>query len=87
MSTPPAVAALTEPQQRCLDAIVAHIAANGYGPTVRELKATLGYGSNSSVIHHLRRLEAAGSIVRERNLSRTIRLTPHTPDCEVPQRD
>lgn len=56
-------------------AIIAYKVANdGASPTVRELARLTGAANQSSVVYHLRRLEAAGLIEREFALARVIRV-------------
>lgn len=58
---------LTARQAVALNAIVKHIADNGFAPTVRELGAALGLTSTQAVTEMLDRLEVAGWISRPRS--------------------
>lgn len=66
---------LTDRQQAALAAVAGSIAARGYPPTHRELGATLGLSSLSSVHAHLAALERKGFVAREVGSPRAIRLT------------
>ena len=55
---------LTKTQERVFDAIVEFIAKNGFPPTIREIKALMGYGSMNNVQRILRVLEERGYIKR-----------------------
>lgn len=65
---------LTEKEQRILDYIKETIEANGYAPTVRDIRSALDIKSTSTVFSYLERLENKGYIVRETGKSRTIRI-------------
>ncbi|MFB8000467.1 helix-turn-helix domain-containing protein [Streptomyces sp. NPDC056002] len=57
---------ITERQRSVLAAIRAHIADHGEAPTVREIAAAVSLASPSSALYHLRRLEEAGIVRRDR---------------------
>lgn len=80
--TGPAPAAHERPltliQQGVLDAITTSMEKRGYPPTLREIGATVGLASVSSVSHQLQVLEARGVLTRDPNSPRaiTIHSTP-----------
>ena len=75
---------LTEKEQRILDYIKGTIDANGYSPTVRDIRNALGIKSTSTVFSYLARLEDKGYIVRESGKSRTIRIDDQdTPPSQI----
>lgn len=57
---------------RLLDCIKQYTAANGYPPTVRELKDMLGVGSTSTIHAYLKELYAEGIISYEATKPRTL---------------
>ena len=57
-----------------LQAIGIYLSVHGYGPSVRDLARMTGITSTSLVAYHLKGLEAAGRITRERGVARSIRL-------------
>lgn len=57
-----------------LDFIATYIAANGYGPSLREIAAGVGLASVSSAEHHVAQLETAGLVTRAARVSRSIRI-------------
>lgn len=61
-------------EQRVLDYIVSSINANGYAPSVRDVKDALGFKSTSTVHMYLSRLEEFGLIRKEDGKSRAISL-------------
>ena len=61
-------------EQRVLDYIVSSINANGYAPSVRDIKNALGFKSTSTVHMYLNRLEEFGLIRKEDGKSRAITL-------------
>lgn len=61
-------------EQRVLDYVVESINANGYAPSVRDIKAALGLKSTSTVHMYLNRLEEYGLIRKEDGKSRAITL-------------
>jgi repressor LexA len=52
------------------------LAKHGYAPSVREIGRAVGLKSSSAAYYHLRALEAAGEVRRERFISRAITLCP-----------
>jgi SOS-response transcriptional repressor LexA len=72
--------ALTEMQQRTLNAVRAYIDANGISPTLKDLKAALGLSSLSPVQFHLKNLQAAGAIEQRRGVPRSIRVLWPRPE-------
>ncbi|MBT2447461.1 hypothetical protein J7F03_10315 [Streptomyces sp. ISL-43] len=66
---------LTARRVRILEAIAAHIAAHGVGPSVRELGRAVGLASSSSVAHQLAQLESGGLLVRAGRAWSTAELT------------
>ncbi|MFB6675464.1 MULTISPECIES: hypothetical protein [unclassified Streptomyces] len=66
---------LTEQQERIVRCIRAWVAETGDYPTVREIGAGVGLRSPSTVLYHLRRMEARGIVVRDDRRSRSYRLT------------
>ena len=59
-------------QQKTLEWVVEFIAANGYAPTLREIRAGRNISSTSVVTTHLQKLVAAGAIKRTPNVARSI---------------
>ena len=57
-------------EQRVLDYVVESINANGYAPSVRDIKAALDFKSTSTVHMYLNRLEEYGLIRKEDGKSR-----------------
>lgn len=55
---------LTARQRQLLEYIEAHLAENGYPPTLREMAAELGVSSPNGVNDHLKALERKGYIAR-----------------------
>ena len=68
---------LTDRQQEILDFIERETVKNGYSPTIREIGLRLGIKSTNGVNDHLKALERKGHIRREKDKSRTLRLTRH----------
>ena len=69
---------LTSRQSNVLACIRAFIERNGKAPTLEEIGADLGIGQASSVLKHVRSLEAKGRLLIEPNRSRGIRLVDST---------
>lgn len=67
---------VTEKQLKTLELIYGSIYSNGYAPTMAEIKATLGFSSNQTVINYLGRLEKEGYIKREDGQARSIKILP-----------
>ncbi|MBI5498123.1 MAG: transcriptional repressor LexA [Deltaproteobacteria bacterium] len=68
---------LTDRQQEILDFIQHETMKNGYAPTIREIGERLGIRSTNGVNDHLKALERKGYIRRDKDKSRTLRLTRH----------
>jgi len=73
---------LSERQQRILEFVSEYIEENGYPPSIREIGAAAGISSTSVVSYNLRRLEKAGYISRDRDVSRGLKLT-HTARAKM----
>ena len=56
-----------------------YLATHGYAPSVREISRAVGLKAPSAAYYHLRALEAAGVVRRERYISRAITL------CQPPR--
>lgn len=65
---------LSERQQRILEFIRRYTAERHYPPTIREIGQAVGISSTSVVNYNLNILEREGYIVRNRDISRGIRL-------------
>lgn len=74
----PNVEALSPRRRQILEFIEKHTERFGFPPTVREIGEAVQLNSPSTVHAHLRRLEAAGLIVREGMLTRAIRSVRET---------
>ena len=61
--------------RRILDFLEAYTAEHGYPPSIREIGQAADISSTSVVDYNLRILERNGHIVRDREVSRGIRLT------------
>ena len=66
--------ALTDRQRRIVECIRAHVEANGYPPTFREIARSVGLKSTSTVDHHLRRLRELGVLQYEDGRFRALQL-------------
>jgi len=66
---------LTDRQQEILDFIQKESVNNGYAPTIREIGERMGIKSTNGVNDHLKALEKKGYLSREKDKSRTLRLT------------
>jgi repressor LexA len=66
--------ALSERQRKILDFIKSFALDNGYPPTIREIGEAVDISSTSVVNYNLNALQNEGYIVRERTVSRGIRL-------------
>ncbi|MFB7757920.1 hypothetical protein ACFC18_51530 [Streptomyces sp. NPDC056121] len=64
---------LTERQERIVRCIREWVAETGEYPTVREIGAGVGLSSPSSVLYHLRRMEAQGILVHDDRRQRSYR--------------
>ena len=67
---------LTARQLSVYEFIRDKILDRGYGPTVREIADVFDIKSPNGVMGHLRALEKKGLILRDKNKSRAIELTP-----------
>lgn len=76
--------ALTKKEQIMLDYIRDTINAEGYSPSVRDIRAALGIKSTSTVHQYLHRLEEKGYIIKEQGKSRTIRIEGEAEQNGVP---
>lgn len=66
---------ISEKQQRILEFTSGYIKDNGYPPSMREIGVATGISSTSVVSYNLGRLEEAGYIARDREVSRGLKLT------------
>lgn len=70
---------LSEKEKRVFDYLVSSINENGYAPSVRDIAASLGIKSTSSVHLYLHNLEAKGLIEQDAGKRRTLRVcAPYT---------
>ncbi len=65
---------LSARQQAIVDFIAKFIEENGYPPTIREIGKACGISSTSVVNYNLAKLEREGYLVRDREVSRGLRL-------------
>lgn len=65
---------ISKKQRRILEFVGDYIGDNGYPPSMREICSALGISSTSVVSYNLDRLEEAGYIARDRDVSRGLRL-------------
>ena len=80
---------ISKKQRRILEFVGDYIDGNGYPPSMREICSALDISSTSVVSYNLDRLEEAGYIARDREVSRGLRLAGEaqrhlTPDEVVP---
>ena len=75
---------LNEKEQAVYDYIAESIRKNGFSPSVRDIRTTLGFKSTSTVHTYLGRLEEKGYIYKEDGKSRTLRTTNHTATVHLP---
>lgn len=79
---------LTHRQREALEFVRAHLEAYGFSPTVREIMAALGLGTNSTsrCMEILRALEEKGHVRRLQKRARGIELVQteyyHARDCD-----
>jgi len=78
--------ALSERQQRILSFIRQYTAEKHYPPTIREIGQAVGISSTSVVNYNLNILEREGYILRNRDISRGIRLAHQEPTYAAPVR-
>ncbi len=67
---------LTRRQKSVLKFITAFLEAEGYAPSLEEIRDHFGLAAVSTVHEHLEKLTAKGYLVREWNQSRSLSLTP-----------
>ena len=67
---------LTRRQKEILDYVAAHIAREGYAPTIEEIGHNFGLSSLATVHKHLANLQEKGLIKRAWNRSRALELVP-----------
>jgi repressor LexA len=65
---------ISKKQRKILSFVEKHIDENGYPPSMREICTATGISSTSVVSYNLDRLEEAGYIARDRDVSRGMRL-------------
>jgi repressor LexA len=75
---------LTDRQQEILDFISRQTLKNGYAPTIREIGEHMGIRSTNGVNDHLKALEKKGHLTREKDKSRTLRLTRPAAVADAP---
>ena len=63
---------MTDREQSVIEEIIRYQGEHGYAPSVRELGASVGLASPSSVFAHLKSLERKGYITRIPAFPRTI---------------
>lgn len=74
---------LTEKQRKILEYIIDFQKDNGFPPTIRELGDAFSIGSLRGVTVHLDALVRKGHMTREKNASRSIRVTSSDPRVET----
>jgi len=75
---------ISDKQRRILNVVGEYIDENGYPPSMREICSAAGISSTSVVSYNLDRLEEAGYIVRDREVSRGLRLAESAQGEEAP---
>lgn len=75
---------LSKTQKAIYDYVEQSVRQKGYPPSVREIGAVMGLQSPSTVHFHLKRLEAAGWIIRDAGKGRAITLL-HSDESEKHQ--
>lgn len=76
---------LNQREQKTLDYIIQTINERGYSPSVRDIRAAVGYKSTSTVYECIKKLEALGYVQKEGGKSRTIRVDgASAPSLKVP---
>ena len=75
---------ISDKQRRILNVVGEYIDENGYPPSMREICSAAGISSTSVVSYNLDRLEEAGYIVRDREVSRGLRLAESVQGEEAP---
>jgi repressor LexA len=71
---------LTQRQKGILDFIAVYVRENGYPPTIREIGDAVGITSTSVVNYNLNRLAERGYLIRQRDVSRGLRLVDQSPE-------
>ena len=71
---------LSDRQKAILDFIRSYLEETKFPPTIREIGSAVGISSTSVVNYNLKRLEERGYLVRERDVSRGLRLAADAPD-------
>ena len=74
---------LTARQEAILAYIKDFIADNGYPPTIREIGLALGITSTSVVNYNLNKLEKAGLLGRDSQVSRGLKVVGAVPDVHL----
>jgi repressor LexA len=69
------MATLTDRQSRILNYIVSFLAQHSYPPTIREIGSALNISSTSVVNYNLNKLEKAGLIERDSQVSRGLKVS------------
>ena len=75
---------LTERQGQMLDMIRDFVLDNGYPPTIRQIGKSVDISSTSVVTYNLDALQRKGYLVRDRDVSRGLRIIEDQPDAENP---
>lgn len=75
---------ISDKQRKILNVVGEYIDENGYPPSMREICSAAGISSTSVVSYNLDRLEEAGYIVRDREVSRGLRLAGSVQGEEAP---
>jgi repressor LexA len=71
---------LTKRQKGILDFIGVYVREHGYPPTIREIGDAVGITSTSVVNYNLNRLAERGYLIRQRDVSRGLRLVDQSPE-------
>jgi repressor LexA len=77
------VTELTDRQARILEYIKGFLAENGYPPTIREIGQALGISSTSVVNYNLNKLEKAGLLGRDSQVSRGLKVPGQAPALQL----
>jgi repressor LexA len=76
----------TPRQAEALELIKKFQAEHGYAPTTRDMMALMGMKSPNAVMGHFKALEKRGLIVRDKNVSRGIRVVDTGSKDEMAKR-
>ena len=76
--------ALTAKEKQVLDYISACFAETGYSPSVRDIKAAVGFGSTATVYAYIEKLIEKGYLKKDPNKSRSLRPESASPVYRVP---